>query len=96
MAWVNAVGAAEAGPAVAALRAVVDTVGIQVEVNGKWTDVAATVTPSYAGQAAPNYTVYLFDFPTTLGTAVRVYGKPGGPEAFVSCAELRVFAVETP
>ncbi|MGA7937541.1 MAG: Ig-like domain-containing protein [Kovacikia sp.] len=65
---------------------------VQVLQGGVWVDVGAVATPAYPG--APDYVsynTYTLNFPATTGTAIRLYGVPGGGYEFISVGELEVY-----
>ena len=72
-----------------------ETLELQIRVKTVWKPVSThTVTPVYPG--APDghsFNTYTFDFPPHQGDGVRLYGKPGGLSAFVSCGEIEAFGV---
>ena len=69
-----------------------DTLTVQVRQGGTWTPVAGlTITPAYpAGDNGVSFETYVLDFVPTLGDGIRIYGRPGGVDDFVSVAELQV------
>jgi CARDB protein/glycosyl hydrolase family 123/F5/8 type C domain-containing protein len=65
----------------------------QVRQSGSWVTVRNLATsPAYAGRNVANYTTYTLRFDPIQGDAIRIYGAPGGSAAFISVAELDVFA----
>jgi len=66
---------------------------VQVRQNGVWTSVAGlTFTPIYPGHDGVNYESYTLSFAPITGDGIRLYGRPGGFDAFISVGELRVYA----
>ena len=66
---------------------------VQVRQAGAWVELAdVMIEPGYPADAtvAPR-TAYTFSFEATSGDGVRLIGKPGGPAAFTSIAELEVY-----
>ncbi len=62
--------------------------------GGVWTELRAYPTPDYpasseAGAFSPG-AVYVFNFMPVFIDGIRLTGKPGGTEGFVSCSELDV------
>jgi PKD repeat protein len=78
-----------------------ETMVVQVEdpSTGEWTEAAGTWDPPYQGHLTDLQIVefetftWVPDAPVS-GTGIRVYGRPGGgiTDAFISCAELEVYA----
>jgi hypothetical protein len=69
------------------------SVSAQSDQVGQWTPVTGlTVTPAYPGiDDGVSYQTYTFDFTSIQGDAIRIYGVPGGFNAFISVGELEVF-----
>ncbi|MET0736434.1 MAG: hypothetical protein ABWY55_12435 [Microbacterium sp.] len=64
---------------------------IEVRVEGCWTEVAASIAPSYpADYTALEEDEYVFDFADVLADGVRLTGEPGGFGRYTSIAELEV------
>jgi hypothetical protein len=73
-----------------------ETLTVHVRQNGLWTAVSRlTVTPTYVGSAGKSFSTYTFAFAPITGDAIRIWGRPGGKDAFVSIGELRVFGSST-
>jgi hypothetical protein len=68
-----------------------ESISVQILVRDEWLEVSSKVTPGYAGAESVNFRVHQLDFSPTNGTAIRVFGEPGGSASFISCGELRVF-----
>ena len=66
---------------------------VQVRQGGVWTPVTGlTVTPAYpASNDGVSFQTYTFDFAPIQGDAIRIYGVPGGFNAFISVGELEVY-----
>ena len=66
---------------------------VQVRQNGVWTPVTGlTVAPPYPGiNNGVSFQTYTFDFAPIQGDAIRIYGVPGGFNAFISVGELEVY-----
>ncbi|MEM1115012.1 MAG: PQQ-dependent sugar dehydrogenase [Bacteroidota bacterium] len=72
-----------------------ETLGVQVRVGGAWRDVVGLMAaPAYAAHNDRAYDTHTFRFVPTEGDAIRLVGRPGGGDAFVTVGELRAFAVE--
>ncbi len=71
-----------------------DELKVDIVVNGDtWQNVPVySINPPYAGAAAPNFSGYVIDIPPVLTNGVRISGKPGGSDKFISLGELRVIA----
>jgi hypothetical protein len=70
------------------------TLEVQVLQGGIWVEVpGAIASPPYLGNDGVNYKLYTFDFPASVGTAIRIDGMPGGSATFISVGELRVYGV---
>ena len=69
---------------------------VQVLQGGNWVNVQnLTVDPAYPGDNhGVNYETFILRFADTTGTAIRIFGPPGGPWDFISVAELEVYAKE--
>ncbi|MDD4494382.1 MAG: ADP-ribosylglycohydrolase family protein [Eubacteriales bacterium] len=70
---------------------------VQVRVNGEWTDVQSTCTPSYPNGNSRNsfgssFEIYTFTFDKVYGDGIRLYGTAGGYSNFISVAELEVYS----
>jgi len=67
---------------------------VQVRQAGAWVNVQGlTSTPAYPGSNnGINFETYTLQFAAISGDAIRIYGVPGGSSAFISVAELQVFA----
>jgi RHS repeat-associated protein len=68
---------------------------VQVRQGSTWVDIPnLVVSPAYPGNDhGPSYQTFQFDFEPVSGSAIRVYGAPGGESRFTSAAELRVYGV---
>jgi lysophospholipase L1-like esterase len=72
-----------------------DTLGVQVRNASVWTDVSAvTVTPTYPRGNGLSYETFELSFPSTMGDAIRIGGRPGGWARYISVGELRVWTGE--
>jgi PKD repeat protein len=79
-----------------------ETMAVEVRQGGVWTAVSdLTIKPSYpfAQSRTPSfdgvgYQTYDLTFVPRGGDAIRLRGDPGGATGFLSCAELRVRAIE--
>jgi glucose/arabinose dehydrogenase len=70
-----------------------ESLAVQVRKAGVWTTVSGLrATPAYAGNNGISYQTFTLDFEPLAGDAIRIYGRPGGTAAFVSVAELDVWA----
>jgi hypothetical protein len=69
-----------------------ETLTVQVRQNGQWVNVSGlTVTPPYPGLNAISYETFVMSFTAISGDAIRIYGRPGGSDDFISVGELRVY-----
>ena len=72
---------------------------VQVRQGQNWVAIPqAVITPAYPGNGSgQNYAAYQIDFPSIAGSAVRLYGVPGGGQndRYVSTGELRVLGSTT-
>jgi hypothetical protein len=75
-----------------------ETLTVQVQQLGRWVDVAdLDVEPPYdAEKGSRRFARFRLDFAPAAGTGIRLHGVPGGSAAFISVAELRVFAIASP
>lgn len=70
-----------------------DTLTVQVRQNGRWVPVdGLTFTPWYPGVNALSYEKFTLSFASVTADGIRIYGRPGGGDDFVSVGELRVYA----
>ena len=71
-----------------------ETLTVQVRQGGSWVEVTGlTISPAYAfGDNGLSYETYLLTFDPLYGDGIRIFGVPGGAAAFISVAELLVFA----
>jgi glucose/arabinose dehydrogenase len=72
---------------------------LQVEVRRKagWAAVSGLRSrPSYSGPNGIPWETFLLDFEPITGDAIRLVGRPGGSERFVSIAELEVWGALSP
>ena len=69
-----------------------ETLAVQVRQSGVWTPVPGlTITPAYpARDNGVAFETYVLDFVATVGDGIRLYGRPGGVDDFVSVGELQV------
>jgi hypothetical protein len=68
-----------------------ENVTVQIRTGGVWAEPPnLRVTPVYPSANGINYQTYLFDFDSTAGDAIRIYGTPGGSDGFISVGELVV------
>lgn len=67
---------------------------VHVRQNGIWSAVSSlSITPAYLGaHNGISYETYTLRFDATRGDAIRIWGRPGGKDDFVSVGELRVYA----
>lgn len=67
---------------------------VHVRQNGIWSAVPSLViTPAYLGaHNGISYETYTLRFAAIRGDAIRIWGRPGGKDDFVSVGELRVYA----
>ncbi len=72
---------------------------IEVLVDGVWTAVEASVSPSYptgANELGSHFDTYTFTFAEEIVCeGVRLIGKPGGTSSFISIGEIMPIAIET-
>jgi hypothetical protein len=69
------------------------SVAVQVEQGGVWTTVSGvTTSPAFGGDNGVNFETYTFTFPAVTGTAIRVYGAPGGLNYYTTTGQMRVYA----
>ncbi len=75
-----------------------DSLTVHVRQNGLWTAVAdLQITPAYSGvNDGKSFETFTFTFTPVVGDAIRIWGRPGGRDAFVSIGELRVFGDSAP
>jgi glucose/arabinose dehydrogenase len=67
------------------------------DTSGVWRTVTGLVsTPPYAGNNGVNFETFSFRFDPFLATGVRLLGAPGGSAGFISVAELRAVATNSP
>jgi hypothetical protein len=66
---------------------------VHVRRDGIWSPVSSlTVAPAYPGvHDGESYETYTLTFAPTTGDAIRIWGRPGGKDDFVSVGELRVY-----
>ncbi|CDS52857.1 hypothetical protein [Polaromonas sp. CG9_12] len=71
---------------------------VQVRQAGTWVNVSGlSSTPAYPGtNNGVTYETYTLQFAPISGEAIRIYGAPGGSNAFISVAELQVYGEGTP
>jgi PKD repeat protein len=71
----------------------IETPTLQVRTGATWTTVQqVVVTPPYPKNGAgDDFRTYRFAFPPVEAQAIRLIGRPGGTERFVSVAELRLW-----
>ncbi len=70
------------------------TLTVQVRQAGQWVNVSnLSISPAYPGNNGVNYETFTLSFTPIQGDAIRVYGAPGGSAAFISVAELDVYAL---
>ncbi len=63
-----------------------------MRVDGRWVDVRGqAITPKFVPGRGGSLKAYTVEFPTTVGTGVRVIGSAGGDERFTSLAELSAY-----
>ncbi|MFN8543740.1 MAG: fibronectin type III domain-containing protein [Candidatus Binatia bacterium] len=69
-----------------------ETLAVQVRRDGTWAIVPnVTVSPAYpAANGSIGFQTFTLTFPAVSGDAIRLYGKPGGTDDFISVAELEV------
>ncbi len=72
-------------------------IGVQVLQGDQWKDVKLVTPVDYpvSDQRAdfgPSCEIYTFDFEAIEGSAIRLYGMPGGTGNFVSVAQIEVYA----
>jgi hypothetical protein len=66
---------------------------VQVRQSGQWVGVRNLVSsPAYARNNGVGFETYTLMFDAIQGDGIRIYGAPGGSAAFISVAELDVFA----
>jgi photosystem II stability/assembly factor-like uncharacterized protein len=65
---------------------------VQVDENGTWTTVSATISPSYVVHDN-DFATYVLSFPDVVGTGIRIDGVPGGTggQSFIGAGEIRVY-----
>jgi hypothetical protein len=69
------------------------SVAVQVEQSGVWTTVSdVTASPAFGGDNGVNFQAYTFTFPAVTGTAIRVYGAPGGLNTYTTTGQMRIYA----
>ncbi len=68
------------------------TPAIQVRVSGVWTAVTnQNCSPTYNANNTTSFEEYTFTFDAIQGDAIRIFGTPGGAEAFMSCGEFEAY-----
>jgi glucose/arabinose dehydrogenase len=68
---------------------------VQVRQNGTWVNVSGLASsPAYPGNNGVSFESFTMTFTPIQGDGIRIYGAPGGAAAFISVAELEVFADE--
>ncbi len=68
---------------------------VHVRKNGIWTNVEGlSISPGYGGNDGVGFETYTMSFTPMTGDAIRIIGKPGGCAAFISVAELEVYATQ--
>jgi len=67
---------------------------VHVRQNGVWSPVSSlTMSPQYIGaNNGLSYETYDLSFRAITGDAIRIWGRPGGKDDFISVGELRVFS----
>lgn len=72
-----------------------DSFQLQLRVNGVWTPAQdVVVTPAYPfADDGTTFEEYEFLFRSQLCDGVRLYGKPAGSAAFISCGEFQAYGV---
>jgi hypothetical protein len=70
------------------------TIRVQVRQNGAWQQAQnVRILPGFPYQnSGSNYQTFQLDFTPIGGDGIRIIGKPGGTDSFVSVGELRVYA----
>jgi hypothetical protein len=70
-----------------------ETLNVHVRQNGLWSPVAGLNTaPVYpASSKGQSFATYTLSFVPITGDAIRIWGRPGGSDDYISVAELRVF-----
>lgn len=65
---------------------------IQVRQSGVWNNVTnQNCSPSYNANNTLSFETYTFTFDAIQGDAIRIFGTPGGAEAFMSCGEFEAY-----
>ncbi len=66
---------------------------VHVRRNGVWSAVSSlNIAPAYPRtNDGRSYETYEIDFAPATGDAIRIWGRPGGKDAFISVGELRVY-----
>jgi hypothetical protein len=69
------------------------TLTVHVRRDGLWSAVSSlSVAPAYPGvHDGRSYETYTLTFAPITGDAIRIWGRPGGKDDFVSVGELRVY-----
>jgi hypothetical protein len=69
---------------------------VHVRRNGTWNAVSSlAVTPAYPGtNNGRSYETYELRFAPVTGDAIRIWGRPGGKDAFISVGELQVYGAQ--
>jgi hypothetical protein len=70
---------------------------VNVRRNGVWNAVTSLgITPAYPGfNDGVSFETYEITFAPITGDAIRIWGRPGGKDDFISVGELRIFAAGT-
>ncbi|MDB5742946.1 MAG: Kelch domain protein [Polaromonas sp.] len=71
-----------------------NTLRVQVRRAGTWVNVQGQVsTPTYPGiNNGTTFETYTLQFNAITGDGIRLFGTPGGSAAFISVAEMQVYA----
>lgn len=71
-----------------------ESLAVQVRSGGTWREVVGmTVSPAYEANNERSYDLYDIVFAPAQGDAIRLVGRPGGENAFVTVGELRAWGV---
>jgi glucose/arabinose dehydrogenase len=74
-----------------------DSLRVEVRDAGAWKTVPGLrARPAYTGANGVPWETFVLDFEPTFGDAIRLIGRPGGPDRFVSVAELEVWGESAP
>ncbi|MCC3375673.1 DUF4185 domain-containing protein [Cohnella sp. REN36] len=73
-----------------------DDLRVQVRQSFRWVDVSgAAISPAYPASEQAGGRTYTIAFDEIAGDGIRIVGKPGGPDAYTSVAELEVYYADS-